>query len=203
MILQSLKKINIAKTSVFIGFAIIYSIISFINHYLFRSNAHDFGIYNQALYDYAHLRLNNNTVLEPGFGNLLSDHFEILMMIFSPLYYIFGTYTLLIIQIAAIVIGAQGIYKYVELISIVGNLALVSVSPIHFFFSLEFIRLFPAIITTTIVGQWLFHGSPISFIKEKWKQTIIVLIIFFCQKRTWLCGLLYLYRFCMTNSKDR
>lgn len=41
----------------------------------------------------------------------LSDHFDLYLIIFSPLIYIFGTYTLLIIQIIAVIIGAVAIRK--------------------------------------------------------------------------------------------
>jgi len=171
--------VDIAKTSIIIGFALLYSIISFINHYLFLTNAHDFGIYNQALYDYAHFRINNNTVIEPGFGNILSDHFEILMMIFSPLYYIFGSYTLLVVQIVAIIIGGQGIYKYVEVIS---NRKLAISAMIQFFL---FFGIYSALsfdyhnnIVGTMAVPWLFYF----LYKDQWKQLVIVFVIFLLSK---------------------
>jgi len=40
----------------------------------------------------------------------LADHFDLLLLIFSPLYYIFGTYTLLLVQAVFILIGGRGIY---------------------------------------------------------------------------------------------
>ncbi len=179
MILQSFKKENIVRTLVIFGFAVIYSIISFVNHYLFRTNAHDFGILNQSLYDYAHFRVNNNTVLDPNFGNILSDHFEILMIIFSPLYYIFGSYTLLIVQIIAIIIGGQGIYKFIELIS---NRKLAFAAMIQFFL---FFGIYSALsfdyhnnVVGTMAVPWLFYFIH----KEKWKQTIIIFTLFLLSK---------------------
>ncbi len=96
--------------AVLILFAIIYSLISVINHYCFRSYALDLGLYTNALYDYAHLRFDNSTIFRVNPENLLADHFDLYLMIFSPLVYIFGTYTLLIIQIVFMLFGAGGIY---------------------------------------------------------------------------------------------
>jgi uncharacterized membrane protein len=179
MKIQNITKFNITKTSVFAFFALIYCTISLVNHYLFRTNAHDFGIYNQALYDYAHFRINNNTILEPAFGNLLSDHFELLMMIVSPLYYIFDFYTLLLVQIAAILIGGQGIFKYVQLIS---NKKLALAATIQFFL---FFGIYSSLafdfhnnVVGTMAVPWIFYFIQ----KEKWKQTIFCLILLLISK---------------------
>ena len=174
------KNINIAKSSVIIGFTILFSIISLFNHYLFRTNGQDYGIYNQALWDYAHFRINNNSVLQPGFGNLLGDHFEILLMFFSPLYYIFGAYTLLIIQIVAIIIGGQGIYKFVELISNNRKLALAAIIQFFLFFGIYSSLAFDY--HNNVIGAmavpWIFYF----FKKGQWNQTILVFIVFLLSK---------------------
>jgi uncharacterized membrane protein len=177
---MNFKKNDIAKYSVVLGFAIIYSIISFVNHYLFRTNAHDFGIFNQALWDYAHFRTNNNSVVHPGFGNLLSDHFELLLVIFSPLYWVFGSYTLLIIQIAAILIGGQGIYKYVELISNKRKLALAALIQFFLFFGIYSSLAFDYHnnVVGTMAVPWIFYF----FKKGQWKQTIFAFVIFIISK---------------------
>ena len=180
MIQQIFKKENIVRTSVIFGFAVIYSIISIVNHYLFRTNAYDFGILNQSLYDYAHFRINHNTVLDPDFGNILSDHFEILMMIFSPLYYIFGSYTLLIVQIVAIIIGGLGINKFIELISNNRKLALAAMIQFFLFFGIYSALAFDYHnnVVGTMAVPWLFYFIQ----KEKWKQTLIIFVLFLLSK---------------------
>jgi uncharacterized membrane protein len=180
MSLQNIKKINIAKPVVFICFAFIYSVISLVNHYLFRTSAHDFGIYNQALYDYAHFRINNNSVIQPGFGNILGDHFELMIMFFAPLYYLFGSYTLLIVQIAAILIGGQGIYKYVELISSNRKFALAAMIQFFLFFGIYSALAFDYHnnVIGTMAVPWIFYF----FHKNKWKQTVFCFIIFLLSK---------------------
>ena len=102
---------------IFTVFAIVYCDISFINHYLFRTTAWDMGIFNNALYHYAHLRPNISTVivpLVPKPENLLAGHFEIYPILLAPFYYLFADYTLLVFQIAAILFGGLGIYRYLS-----------------------------------------------------------------------------------------
>ena len=171
---------NIYKTSVFALFGIIYCLISFVNHYMFRTSAHDFGIYNQALWDYAHFRINNNTIISPYFGNILSDHFELLMMIVSPLYYIFGSYTLLIVQVIAILIGGQGIFKFVELISSNRKLALAAMIQFFLFFGIYSALAFDYHnnVIGAMVVPWVFYFLH----KNQWKQAILMLIIFLISK---------------------
>ncbi len=93
-------------------FAVIYSLISLVNHYLFRTYALDLGLYSNALYDYAHFQWNDSTTFKPEPQNLMGDHFDFYLMIYSPLVWIFGSYTLLIVQIVSILFGGLGVYRY-------------------------------------------------------------------------------------------
>jgi uncharacterized membrane protein len=94
-------------------FACVYATISFINHYQFRTYSLDLGMFNQAIYDFAHLRWNHFTLDPTALElNYFGDHFSPITLLYAPFYYIFGSYTLLIIQIIAIIAGGLGIYKY-------------------------------------------------------------------------------------------
>lgn len=93
-------------------FAIIYTLISLVNHYHFRTNTLDLGAYTNALYDYAHFNWNDSSSFKEKTENLLADHFDLYLILFSPLIFLFGTYTLLIVQIVSILIGALGIYEF-------------------------------------------------------------------------------------------
>lgn len=96
-------------------YAAIYASIALWNHYVFRTFAFDLGIKNQALWDYAHFRFNYNTILPSLNGeiNILANHFELTLILFSPLYYLFGSYTLLVVQMVAWLIGGWGIRRLV------------------------------------------------------------------------------------------
>jgi len=97
---------------ILLGFGILYAAISLVNHYLFRTFALDLGAYTNALYDYAHFQWNDSRVFKPIAENLLADHFDLYLILFSPLSWIFKTYTLLIIQIVFLLLGGWGVYQY-------------------------------------------------------------------------------------------
>lgn len=98
-------------------FSLIYTIQAVTNHYLLRTYALDYGYYNQAFWDFAHLRANYNTVMEPPL-NFFQIHSGFTLMLISPLYWIFvpifGTYSLLIIQNIFIVLGGYSVYLLIR-----------------------------------------------------------------------------------------
>lgn len=112
-------------------FAAIFASITFVNHYNFRTYGWDLGINQNAIFDYAHLRWNDCMIMQPSFDNVLSDHFSLYPILVSPLYWLFGTYTMLIFQWLAILFGGIGIYKFVLHIGKSKNLATIAL--VHFF----------------------------------------------------------------------
>jgi len=197
--MQNLNKTNNIRILVILGFAILYSTISMVNHYMFRTYALDLGIYNQAMYDYAHFRINHNTVFQPDFGNLLSDHFELLLIIVSPLYYLFGSYTLLIVQIVALLLGGQGIYKYVELISNSRKLAIAAMIQFFLFYGIYSALTFDYHnnVVGTMLVPWIFYFIH----KNKWKQSVFLFVLFLVSKENmalWgffiFAGIMIMYR---------
>jgi uncharacterized membrane protein len=102
------------KTLILIFFCLVYCLISLVNHYNYRTYAFDLGIYNNCLYQYGHLHKNHYPYLHYMFTNFLSDHFSLYTVILSPLHYIFGTATLLYIQIISVLFGSIGIYKLIK-----------------------------------------------------------------------------------------
>lgn len=103
------------KKGILIGilvlFGLLFGILSIGNHLCFRTYGLDLGSYTHASYNYAHLRSNDCSFFlwEP--RNLLSDHFDLYLILFSPFIYLFGEYTLLVIQIVFVLLGAFGVYK--------------------------------------------------------------------------------------------
>ena len=89
---------------------VLFGVVSFTNHILFRTYALDLGLYTNALYDYAHFRFADTSLFLPENKNLLADHFDLYLMLFSPLSWIFKSYTLLIVQCLAVIAGGFGIY---------------------------------------------------------------------------------------------
>jgi uncharacterized membrane protein len=91
--------------------AIAFGLVSFVNHYCFRTYALDLGAYTNASYLYAHFILANNDVFMPEYQPMLGGHFDLYLLLFSPLTYLLGGYTLLIVQWIAVLLGGIGIYK--------------------------------------------------------------------------------------------
>ncbi|WP_222165356.1 DUF2079 domain-containing protein [Edaphocola aurantiacus] len=97
---------------VMLVFFIIYGLISFVNHYNFRTAALDLGMFNQALYAYSHGHSALYT-LDPGGETFpfLSTHFSPITLLYIPVYCLAGSYSFLLIQIISVLSGAYGIYK--------------------------------------------------------------------------------------------
>jgi uncharacterized membrane protein len=111
-----ISKASFAKSlpfAVLIIFATFFCLESFVNHYLFRTYALDLGMFNNAIFDFAHFRPNNTTLLfDLDNQRFLGSHFSLLPILFSPLVYLTGSYTLLLMQILSILWGGWGIYTY-------------------------------------------------------------------------------------------
>ncbi len=98
-----------------IVFGLIFCSISLVNHYLFRTYALDLGMFNHALYHFAHFQKNIFMLTPwPQGVSFFGDHFSPIILLFAPLYYLFGSYTLLLVQIASILLGAVGVFRYCQ-----------------------------------------------------------------------------------------
>lgn len=95
-------------------FTLLFCSVSLVNHYYYRTYAYDLGIYNNILYSYSHFSLNHTSIQQPLIYHAFADHFEPIFFLFAPFYWVFGSYTLLLIQIAAIVLGGIGAMLYVK-----------------------------------------------------------------------------------------
>lgn len=110
-VISNLRQYILPGSAVFV-FAVIYGLISFVNHALFRTYTLDLGFYTNALYDYRSFSFNDSSLISEEGANMLGGHFEPVLFIFAPFSYIFGTYTLLIIQIAFILAGGVALWRY-------------------------------------------------------------------------------------------
>ncbi len=108
-------KVSPVLWTVIAFFGIVFCLISLTNHHCFRTFGLDLGIYTHGIYSYSHLRPHTFTLgLEGVEINHLGNHFSPVIALISPLYYVFGTYTLLIVQILAILFGGLGVYRFAK-----------------------------------------------------------------------------------------
>ena len=181
------------------SFAIIYFLISFVNHYLFRTAALDLGAYTNAMYDYSHLKWNDCAAFKVDNENILADHFDLYLILFSPLIFIFKTYTLLIIQIIFVLIGGIGVNKYLKKINASTTVAFLGTLYFYSFFGV-----FSAItfdyhsnVISACVVPWFFLNIK----KENLKIAFALLLFILIGKENmslWMAficlGLLFEYR---------
>ena len=162
--------VSLGPSSLLILFALIYSLISLVNHYLFRTYALDLGLYTQALYDYRVGEFNDSLCFKEEAENLLADHFDLYLPLFSPLSWLFGSYTLLLVQISALLLGGLGVYRFFESQS-------KSIAFWAMFWYLSFYGVFAAVsfdyhsnVVASCVVPWIF----LAFQKNKvWKAFLL------------------------------
>ncbi|MFM9984063.1 MAG: DUF2079 domain-containing protein [Flavobacteriales bacterium] len=92
-------------------FAIHFGLISLVNHQCFRTYALDLGMFSNEMFQYSHFRLPELTLGLKEPMPMLADHWAPILILFSPLRFIFGSYTLLIVQIAGLLFAAIFIYR--------------------------------------------------------------------------------------------
>ena len=115
MIPMSAKNKKRLLASVFVLAGIVYVLISLVNHYLFKTYGLDLGLYTHAMHDFLHFSIDDCSMFKEAPQSILAAHFDLYLLILSPLVCLFGSYTLLIVQIAAILLGGWGIYKLIGL----------------------------------------------------------------------------------------
>lgn len=93
-------------------FAVVMGMETFVNHLNYRTYSLDLGVYTNALWDYAHGQWNDSRTFLSRPINLLHDHFDLYLLLFSPFSYVFGSYTLLVMQWFFVLFGAVGFYRW-------------------------------------------------------------------------------------------
>ncbi len=178
---------------------ILFCLISIVNNYLFKTYALDLGLYTHVMYDYMHFSFDDCTMFKPLPQNILSDHFDLYLMILSPLVLLFGSYTLLIVQIAAALLGGWGIYKLTRLYADDDLMPLLAVAT--FFLSFGLIQAlafdYHSNVLTAMMLPWLLY-----FIKKKsYGLSSLMVVLFVIGKENmslWLffitIGLMWDYR---------
>ncbi|MBC7382361.1 MAG: DUF2079 domain-containing protein [Bacteroidia bacterium] len=105
-------KRNLFLVIIHLFFFLVFCSVTFLNHYFFRTSALDYGIYNQALYQCAHFKTPVTTLLiQQDAVPYLGLHISLWVPVLSPLYWLFGSYTLLLVQNIALLFCGIGIYK--------------------------------------------------------------------------------------------
>ena len=100
------------RLGIVVLFALVYGSISLVNHYLFRTYALDLGMLNHAMHQLSTFHMPVFMLSVNGSEmNFFGDHFSPIVFLYLPAYYLFGSYALLLVQIAAILAGGWGMYR--------------------------------------------------------------------------------------------
>ena len=108
------------QKGIFIFLCIAYlaaaSLQSLVQHYQFLTNTWDLGFHNQLMYKFSHFKSPGTTLWNANYPLtcFLGDHVTLLMPLNSQLYWLFGSYTLLVVQILYGLVGALGLYKLIS-----------------------------------------------------------------------------------------
>lgn len=180
---------NITLASVFTVAGVLYCLISLVNHFLFKTYALDLGLYTHAMYDYVHFRIDDCSMFKDVPQCVLSDHFDLYLVLFSPLVYLFGTYTLLVVQIVAVLLGGWGVYKLIGLYSDDDWMPLFASAA--FLFSFGVIQPFGfdyhSNVVTTMLLPWLLY-----FIKQgRYGMATLFVVLFVIGKENMSLWLLF------------
>ncbi len=184
-------------------FGIIYTLISLVNHYNFRTYALDLGLYTNATYKYGHFQMGDNFMIKENFEYILGGHFDLYLMLFSPLIYLFGSYTLLIVQIAAILFGGIGVFKFFKYkYENKTNIAYFAMIYFYMFFGIYSALSFDyhsTVVASSLI-PWLFY----LFNKKKYLYTsIILLLILISQENISLWIVFICIGLMIENRKDK
>lgn len=165
-------------------FFTIYSSISLVNHYMFRTYALDLGMYNQAIRNAASFQTPMFTLSHVGEEMpFLATHFSPVIFLFTPLYYIFGNYTLLLAQIAAILFGGFGAYLYAK--HRMGGDSLTPLLALAHFLSIW--GIYSALtydFHCNVIGAMLVPWFFLFYEQKKYNQALIIMLLAFLSMET-------------------
>lgn len=169
------------KKIIFIFLCLLYLVVaslqSLVPHYQFLTNNWDLGYMNQFMYKLSHFKNPTTTLLHYEYPTFfLGDHVTLLMPLNSQFYWIFGSYTLLVLQIFYGLIGASGLYKVIRHKFESENFALIAVLLFFTHYSLYAALDFDA--HDNVYGMMFLPWILYFYYKENFKAFIISLGIF-------------------------
>ncbi|PIE86483.1 MAG: hypothetical protein CSA05_00185 [Bacteroidia bacterium] len=190
----------------FVFFAAIMFMVSFLNHYFFKTFAWDYGAYNFAFYDYAHFSLNNSKIYLHEQMNFLQDHFSTTLMILLPFYWLLGnftgTYTLLFLQSTVILFGGWAVYKLILLQT--NRPFLSSLAFIHYFVIFGRLTAITSDCNITFFASSLLPVLLLFLQQRKWLWFGIVFFIVLTSREDMALCLLFIFLFLLIfRFKDR
>ena len=128
------------------------------------------------MYDYTHFRIDDCSIFKAAPQSILSDHFDLYLIILSPLIFVFGSYTLLIVQIVAVLLGGWGVYKLISLYCDDGWMPVLASSVFLFSFGVIHAMAYDyhSNVLTTMMLPWLLYFLK----KQRYGLSTLVVVLF-------------------------
>jgi uncharacterized membrane protein len=164
-------------------------------------------MFNHAIYDFSRLRMNYFSLgLAEEKVNFFGDHFSPIIFLFAPLRYVFGVYTLDVVQIGFILFGGLGVYKLALFKLQDKNLSLILT--IHFFGAWGILSALSFGYHSNTVGSMLIPWLVYSFFKDNRKKIIIFTVLILACKENMSLLLIFIncsfivHKFFNKNKRD-
>lgn len=166
---------------VLVFFGALYLTTGITNHYFYRTHTYDYGVYNYAFWDYSHFQINPCPIYSDTDSkiNFLQDHFSLTLFFLIPFYWLLnwltGTYTLIILQVAAIILSGLALSKYITQKS--GNTWLGIFACVYYFLMQARFASFNADCNIAIFSACLIPTFLYYFEIKKYTLSLIIFII--------------------------
>lgn len=181
-----------AALATLVFFALLYALIFIPNHLLFRTYALDLGLYTHAAYSYAHGTMADSMLFRASDQLLLADHFDLHLILWSPLTYLFGQWTLLFVQWAAVLIGVWGMYRWLLAVGIGRSVA--TMGSIHFAFFFGIISAFTFDFHSNVVATMALPWYGLALHQRRIAHSWLLLAFMLVAKENmgiWLCAVAF------------
>ncbi|MBK6411358.1 MAG: DUF2079 domain-containing protein [Flavobacteriales bacterium] len=173
---------------VLVLFAIVYALIFVPNQLFFRTYALDLGLYTHAAFAYAHGGMADCMLFLGTSQPLLADHFDLHLMLWSPLTWLFGQWSLLIVQWIAVLVGGWGIWRWLRELGatpVIANLGL-----IHFLAFFGIYGAFTFDFHSNVVAAMAIPWYGLALHKRRSTEAWLLLLFMLSAKENmgiWLC----------------
>lgn len=184
---------------ILVVFAITFGLISITNHYNLRTYALDYGMFNNAIYDFSEFRNNEFTLgVSNKNMNYFYDHFSPITVLLSPFRWL-GTYGLIIAQILSVLLGGIGVFKYAKL-KTKENSFLPLIATLYFFVHWGVVNAISFDFHTNVIMAMLIPWLFVAFEKKNWWLFALFLVLTLITKENSGLWLFFIFIGILINS---
>lgn len=178
----------IAPLLVLLFFAVLYGLVFVPNHLLFRTYALDLGLYTHAAYTYAHGHIADCMLFLGSKQPLLADHFDLHLILWAPLTWLLGTWTLLLVQWVAVLLGGWGMFRWLRALG--ASPLIATLGLVHFLAFFGIYGVFTFDFHSNVVATMAIPWYGLALHRRQWRASWALLLFMLAAKENmgiWLC----------------